>query len=307
MNYWWVNLGQTYKDEVTGFMWSPQMGARGPLPAYENMKHIRPGDVIFAFADTYIKAIGIAVSSAQASPKPDFGQKGAYWDNAGWLVEVQFTELTRAVRIRDHMQLVGPTLPDKYSPLQASGKANQSYLFKVPDEMANALAVVIGSEFSTITSQPVNLLFDETFVDSVEASLRMRMEISETEKLQLVKSRRGQGLFKANVRLVESACRVTGVNQISMLRASHVKPWSASDDREKIDGFNGLLLAPHVDHLFDKGYITFENKGDLVLSPSLNVEVLDKWKIPQVLNVGTFSSEQLEYLNYHQESVFIAS
>jgi hypothetical protein len=59
MNFWWVNLGETYKYEVKGFMWSPQLGARGPVPAYENMKHIRPGDVIFAFADTFIKAIGV--------------------------------------------------------------------------------------------------------------------------------------------------------------------------------------------------------------------------------------------------------
>ncbi len=288
-------------------MWSPQLGARGPVAAYENMKHIRPGDVIFAFADTYIKAIGIAVSPAQASPKPDFGQKGTYWDNDGWLVEVQFTELTKPIRIREYMELVGPTLPGKYSPLQANGNANQAYLFSVPLGMANVLATVIGTEFSAITSQPVNLLIDDTSFDSVEASLRMRMEISETEKLQLVKSRRGQGLFKANVRLVESACRVTGVNQISMLRASHVKPWSVSDDQEKIDGFNGLLLAPHVDHLFDKGYITFESKGELVLSPNLNIEILDRWSIPKVLNVGSFSAEQAVYLNYHQEKVFVAS
>ncbi len=288
-------------------MWSPQMPARGRSHYYANMLLIKPGDAILAFHDSQIKAIGIAVSPAQASPKPDFGQKGTYWDNEGWLVEVQFNELTRPVRIRDYMELVGPALPDKYSPLQANGNANQAYLFNVPGEMANALAVVIGSEFSAITSQPVNLLLDETVFDSVEASLRMRMEISETEKLQLVKSRRGQGLFKANVRLVESACRVTGVNQISMLRASHVKPWSVSDDQEKIDGFNGLLLAPHVDHLFDKGYITFEKMGEMVISPSLNVDVLNKWSIPQVLNVGSFSTEQGEYLSYHQESVFVAS
>lgn len=307
MNYWWVNLGETYKYEVKGFMWSPQLSARGPVPAYENMKHIRPGDVIFAFANTYLKAIGVAVSPAQASPKPDFGQRGTYWDNEGWLVEVQFTELSKPVRIREYMELIGPTLPEKYSPLQGNGNANQAYLFNVPDKMADALAVVIGSEFSSVTSQPVNLLQDETVFDSVEASLRMRMEISETEKLQLVKSRRGQGLFKANVRLVESACRVTGVNQISMLRASHVKPWSVSDDQEKVDGFNGLLLAPHVDHLFDKGYITFERQGEMVISPNLKVEVLNKWSIPQVLNVGSFSSEQGEYLNYHQENVFIGA
>ena len=91
-----------------------------------------------------------------------------------------------------------------------------------------------------------------------------------------------------------------------MLRASHVKPWSKSDDREKIDGFNGLLLAPHVDHLFDKGYITFEPKGEMVVSPNLNTEILNRWKIPQILNVGSFSSEQSEYLRFHHQSVFLS-
>ena len=92
MNYWWVNLGETYKYEVKGFMWSPQLGARGPVPAYENMKRIRPGDVIFAFADTYIKAMGIAVSPAQASPKTDFGQNkviGSHFENCSSTIQTR--------------------------------------------------------------------------------------------------------------------------------------------------------------------------------------------------------------------------
>ena len=307
MSYWWVNLGSTYKDEVKGFMWSPQRAARGRSQSYDNMLLINPGDVIFAFHDSKIKAVGISTSLAQPCPKPDFGKNGVHWSNEGWLVEVQFRELNNSLRIRDHMDLVGPTLPSKYSPIRNDGDGNQSYLFNVPDEMAAVIAKLIGPQFSDIIGQPINFVIEDQKLDSVEASLLMRMEISETEKLQLVKSRRGQGLFKANVRLVESACRVTGVNQISMLRASHVKPWSVSDDHEKIDGFNGLLLAPHVDHLFDKGYITFESKGEMVISPNLNVEILKRWSIPQILNVGSFSSEQSEYLNYHQENVFVAS
>jgi putative restriction endonuclease len=307
MSYWWVNLGKTYKYEVKGFMWSPQRTAVGRSQAYDNMLLIKPGDVIFAFHDTRIKAIGIATASALPCPKPDFGQEGVHWDSEGWLVEVQFTELVKPVRIREHMDLVGPTLPKKYSPVRANGHGNEAYLFAVPEEMAAVVSILLDIQLEELVNQPVKLVADETYFDSVEASLRMRMEISETEKIQLVKSRRGQGLFKANVLIVESACRVTGVTQVSMLRASHVKPWSKSDDREKIDGFNGLLLAPHVDHLFDKGYITFESKGEMVLSPNLNTEILDRWSIPQVLNVGSFSSEQTEYLNYHQDSVFQAS
>ena len=124
------------------------------------------------------------------------------------------------------------------------------------------------------------------------------------ERIELTKSRRGQGTFKANVRLVENHCRVTGVTNIKHLRASHIKPWAASDNSEKLDGFNGLLLSPHVDHLFDKGFISFQNSGDLLISPELNPAVLRLWSIPKTQNVGGFQKSQQEYLEYHRELIF---
>ena len=124
------------------------------------------------------------------------------------------------------------------------------------------------------------------------------------EKIQLTKSRRGQGIFKANVRLIEDHCRITGVSNIKHLRASHIKPWAASDNHEKLDGFNGLLLSPHVDHLFDRGFISFKNSGGILVSKELNPKVLDQWSILSTQNVGEFKSGQREYLDYHREMVF---
>jgi len=211
------------------------------------------------------------------------------------------------VDVRDHMPLIIPTLPGKHSPLQTNGNAVQAYLFAVPEPMAAVLSSIIGTEFHVITTKPITYSVDDSEFNDIESAIEMRFDITTTEKLQLKKSRIGQGLFKANVRLVESACRVTGVTQISMLRASHIKPWKDADDTEKIDGFNGLLLAPHVDHLFDRGFITFEEQGDMLLSPTLNPEVLDKWKIPRMTNVGKFTDEQNNYLSYHHENVFKGS
>ena len=120
----------------------------------------------------------------------------------------------------------------------------------------------------------------------------------------MVKSRRGQGIFKSNVELIEKGCRVTGLTLREHLRASHIKPWSVSNDKERIDGNNGLLLAPHVDHLFDKGYISFDTSGRLLISSSLEFNVLMLWKIDPKTNVGTFTEQQLEYLKFHRENVF---
>jgi hypothetical protein len=240
----------------------------------------------------------------QPCPKPDFGGAGTSWSDDGWLVEVDFTELKHPVRPKDFIEILRPHLPNKYSPLQSNGKGNQVYLASAPVGLATALAQLIGDEFEHIVSGVKPGDEDESALDDLDAALRMRTDISATEVYQLSKARRGQGLFKSNVRIVESTCRVTGVEQVHMLRASHIKPWKDSTDSEKIDGFNGLLLSPHVDHLFDKGYISFEKQGGIILSPQLEGDVLSKWRIDPTSNVGTFSSDQANYLEYHQEHVF---
>ncbi len=309
MAYWWVNQNQTYEHEIKGFLWSPIRNANGARNQfYDNMTLVQPGDVIFSFKDTLIAAVGVAVSGVQPSPKPNFGRAGTNWHNDGWLVEVEFTELHNRIRPKNFIDLIAPHLPSKYSPLQQNGNGIQSvYLASVPSAMASVLIGLIGPEFLQIVDSIEAEAIDESSENVIERELSMRLDITETEKIQLVKSRKGQGLFKSNVRIVESHCRVTGVTQLNMLRASHIKPWSVSNNDERIDGFNGLLLAPHVDHLFDRGFVSFDSSGEMLVSPRLEVEVLSHWHIPHKLNVGKFNADQSTYLEFHQESVFHAS
>ena len=146
--------------------------------------------------------------------------------------------------------------------------------------------------------------FDAFDDDMHEHTLKKRTDIPETEKSQQVMARRGQGAFRNNVFQREVKCRITGVSSLEHLRASHIKPWRLSNDIEKLDGNNGLLLSPHVDHLFDQGYISFEINGSLLVSPNLSSDVLVRWKIDQNLNAGRFSSEQENYLQFHRKYVF---
>jgi hypothetical protein len=92
-----------------------------------------------------------------------------------------------------------------------------------------------------------------------------------TEVERLVRLRVGQGLFRdALLDFWQGRCCVTGLAVPELLRASHIKPWSRCDsDEERLDVFNGLLLAPHIDALFDGGWISFEDTGALVVSPAL--------------------------------------
>ena len=67
-----------------------------------------------------------------------------------------------------------------------------------------------------------------------------------------------------NVESIESECRVTQTADKRFLIAGHIKPWRDSNNAEKIDGNNGLLFAPHVDRLFDKGWISFSDQGEIL-------------------------------------------
>lgn len=308
INYWWVNQNQTYKDEINGgFLWSPKTRSDGRRNQfYENMKDVSPGDVIFSFCDTKIKAIGLASGGVRTSSKPDFGNVGDSWSQEGWFVPVTFTKLTNILRPKDHIEILAPHLPEKYSPLQQNGNGLQSvYLAGINHAMAQKIINLIGYEYHSILDVLLNKVDINAAKDDIsEIAIEGRTDINATTKFQLVKSRRGQGTFKDNVWQNEKACRVTGINDPIHLRASHIKPWRLSNDKEKLHGCNGLLLAPHVDHLFDRGLISFTDDGKMLVSVKLDASILSAWGIPSKKNVGNFNQEQMKFLEFHRSNIF---
>ncbi|MEX2661113.1 MAG: HNH endonuclease [Vicinamibacterales bacterium] len=306
MRYWWVNQNQTYKAEVRGsFMWSPKQNANGARNQfYENMREVSPGDVVFSFCDTRIKSIGVVTGHAQTGPKPDFGSAGANWSQEGWFVPVDYCALNHQLRPKDHIAILRPFLPARYSPLQATGDGLQSvYLAEVPESLAEALIALIGHAYldayaAIATFQSVSEPTDDELV------IGDHTPAGPTFREQIVRARRGQGVFRSNVLLREEYCRVTGVSEPRHLKAGHIKPWRDATDAERLDGANGLLLSPHIDHLFDEGYITFSSSQALVVVPEVRETLLDSWGIDAGVRVGEFSREQSAYLEYHRVNVF---
>ena len=284
-------------------MWSPKQNANGARNQfYENMREVSPGDIVFSFCDTRIKAIGVVTGDAQTGPKPDFGSAGSNWSREGWFVPVDYCSLENQIRPKDHAAILRPFLPSKYSPLQESGDGLQSvYLAELPLALADALIGLIGQAYwdaySTIS---VFQLVSESTQDPIVD----RTITGSTFREQLVRSRRGQGVFRSNVLLREEFCRVTRINEPRHLKASHIKPWRDATDAERLDGANGLLLSPHIDHLFDEGYLTFSSAKALVIVPEVRDKLLDAWGIDAGVQVGDFSREQNAYLDYHRANVF---
>lgn len=318
IRYWWVNQNQTYRHEVQGgYLWSPKRSSNGTRnPFYESMREVAPGDLIFSFIDTRISALGIAQSYCWESPKPlEFGRAGQNWANIGWKVKVSFTELINKIRPKDHIEALRLLLPQKYSPLQPNGNGLQSlYLTEIPVPLAEMLIELIGQEATLITlasrtikPSPADEL--DFWERKLEEEIANNPIVPETERLALITARKGQGLFKERVSKIESKCRLTGVENPAHLVASHCKPWRDSNNEERLNGENGLLLTPSIDHLFDRGFIGFEDNGNLIVSPVADRLSLQRMGIDttNIVNVGSFTSGQKQFLDFHRNAVLLQS
>jgi len=129
-------------------------------------------------------------------------------------------------------------------------------------------------------------------------------KIPETERESLIQSRIGQGQFRKKLIRYWKGCAVTGFQALELLRASHIKPWRTSNNEERLEVYNGLLLLPNLDVAFDSGYISFTDDGKIIISDLLNEEELGKISIHLDMKIAGINKRHGEYLKYHREHVF---
>lgn len=144
-------------------------------------------------------------------------------------------------------------------------------------------------------------------VDKVAQASPAELEIGSTTVMRLSAARTKQQLFRRRLIDIEKQCRLTKIMDLRFLRASHIKPWASCETAtERTDGNNGLLLTPSADSLFDRGWISFETSGKLLVSTDLPSEVVGRigLKLKSGLSCGAFNPQQRTYLEFHQNSVF---
>lgn len=311
VRYWWVNHKRTHLEEIAGeFLWSPLKKPNGgDTESPNNMTRVMPGDVVFAYSlgDSALRAVGVALSRAREATNPlEFGkarrQTGA---QRGWHVTVRYAELPEPLHPKRHVAELARFLPERNSPLRVSGAGNPSvYLAAVPYGLSAALRRLIGAGLDTLIEEITQRAGSDFQDDVAEEVILQRTDLAPQTKLDLIKARRGKGRYRDNLQAVEAACRLTGLLDRRHLRAVHIKPWRRSSDAEKLDGHNGLLLSPHLEHLFSRGYLSFSDAGELLVSSHLNPAVLEKWGLQLPRYVDPFTYEQCRYLDYHRREVF---
>jgi hypothetical protein len=258
------------------------------------MNQVRPGDVIFSYVGGRIVAVSIAKTAPHDSPRPrDLGE--GLWEDAGKRIEVEYQDLATPLTIAGVIADLQPLMAERYSPINRNGTGNQGYLFALPPRAGRFLL------------DRIDQVKQEISADAVEDGIVHAVKDS-TERRALVLSRIGQGQFRDSLmRMWGGRCAVTGLDILALLRASHIKPWRDSDNRERLDPNNGLLLSPSYDAAFDSGLISFGDDGGVILSADLRPPRIERLGIDSVARIVGLRDGHRGYLDYHRRDVFVPS
>lgn len=125
-------------------------------------------------------------------------------------------------------------------------------------------------------------------------------EIVDTETIYEIKVRKVQSKFRNKlIKRYKNQCPLTGITMTSFLVASHIKPWKDSNHDERLDENNGILLCVHLDNLFDKGQISFDDEGVIICKNQTIVKLLkENFKI--VSTKLKVTEAMKEYLKWHR-------
>ena len=147
-------------------------------------------------------------------------------------------------------------------------------------------------------------VIEETILSETQ-KIREDNSIAETEKEAIIRARIGQGQFRNRLLSYWAGCSITGCKLTNILIASHIKPWRNSNNPERLDVFNGLLLTPNYDKLFDLGFISFGNNGEIIFSKEFPKSERQLLGIDNRTHLIFVDERHFQYLKFHRENRLI--
>lgn len=294
MEFYWVNVGKTFKEVLNGqFLWAPEAsrtksGRIKHLDHWDNVASVKSGDVIFCCHNQEITHVAVATRDAYQADRPAT-RSFSEWGNIGNRVDVTLTALRNPI----HRDEIGSEFTSLYDPrcapsiFTSGATLKQIYMAHLPKDAG-------------VYMLEVAHLIEQFEVDLVDQEANKR-RLSETTRDAIVKARVGQGKFRTDLlRRWGRQCSLTGLANPDLLIASHIHAWSLSSNDERIDADNGLLLAPHIDRLFDRGLISFGDDGTLLIGSSITptdqrVLTLDTYKALRNITTGN-----CRYMSLHR-------
>jgi hypothetical protein len=284
-SYFWVNQGATFEEErELGIIWAPQRNSAGhPLLHWQRLLQVKEGDVIFSCANQRIRAVSVALSGGHGVPLKPI-TSGAWKDGPGYQVDLAYE---KPVVPLGKAQLVADDFFQNFAHhlINSAGNLNQTYL-------------------EVLSSAAGEYLLDRLGFHQEEAagnSGGVHLPVNDTERQRLVQARIGQGQFREDlIDYWQGRCPATGVEHPRLLRASHIQRWADSSNAQRLDPFNGILLAAHIDAAFDAGLISFTDSGVFIGSASLSSQDGELLRL-NALSKVVFHSQHLAYLRQHRK------
>ncbi|MGE5444705.1 MAG: HNH endonuclease [Ignavibacteriales bacterium] len=172
--------------------------------------------------------------------------------------------------------------------------SSQSSGIDIPDGIATELEKALTNLSGT------NPLYD------LETQKDTYINLKKTEREAVVQSRIGQGKFRSRLIKHWKGCAVIGCQEEELLKASHIKPWRESNNAERLDVYNGLLLTPNLDSAFESGLISFKDDGKIMISKSLSKVEAAKLAIHPKMKISRLQKSHTKYLNYHRKNIFLS-
>ncbi len=160
----------------------------------------------------------------------------------------------------------------------------QSSGIKIPDDVAEAIRS--GRQWKSNGTLPIVELEED----------------SETSYKAWVEARIGQQRFREDLLQYWEGCSVTGCSFQEVLVASHIVPWSKSSNKERLDPYNGLLLTPNLDRLFDSYLISFNQSGEIIISESINSETMLQLAIAPAMKLRKVAAKHRHFLQQHENT-----
>lgn len=294
MAFYWVNCG-TYYNEIAEnkFLWCPAYTPGGVVPVgWKIITEVKKGDVIFCHRHGDILSIAIALIDAYPSERPiNRDDNGGV--NVGYKIDVDFEEFELPVSTEEFKEQFISLYNNRCNPkvFTVKKQAAQHYMAFIPDG-AGALILDCLGDASIRIHEKLELLNASNHISKSKP----------TFKQALIKARVGQGQFRnAVLNLWESTCPITKINKPELLVASHIVSWQLSNNEEKLDQFNGFPLSPDVDKLFDKGFISFSDAGEIIQHQSIkDTDILHKLGIDKANKID-LKEGNIPYLKRHRE------
>ncbi|KYG58763.1 HNH endonuclease [Planococcus maritimus] len=294
MNSYIVMQGETYREEKRlGIVRAPKKDKSGATPhSWERVNSLQKGDRTFHYVRGALVAVGTIQEDARVQSEGT--------PQAEWLAPCEYLELDTPLEIASCIKVVADYLPLKYSAFQPDGNGNSGYVFPCNESLALVfLELLSSSKWRNI--EQLEFVYDAVREEKYNSLTAWMMD---SEYLLRLKFRELKSQFKAlQLERWENKCAICGLDNLALLKAVYSKAWKDSNDAERIDPANGVLLCANHAALYESGQISFTGAGTLRMSAELQ-PLAGRYGLKKNLRIAA-DEANIPYFRWHRNNFFI--